>query len=181
MVRYQGATSRLVGSALAMALMIAGLNPANAASLTSRSVQILSRAIAFLQPAPSGTATVAIAYDPAEPVSKQDADAIAEGFGEGLRAGPANLKSQVIEVGLLASGHFVAVIAAEGVNIDQVFRASQALRIPCVTADAVAVQGARCVMSVKSDPKVDIQISADAAAKSGVAFGSAFLFMARVN
>jgi hypothetical protein len=181
MAGYQGATSRLVRFGLAAAFAIVGASPAGAESLTPTSVQILGRAIAFLQPAPSGTVAVAIAYDPAEPASKQDADAIAGYFGDGLKAGPANLKAQVVDVSQLASGHFIAVIAAAGVNIDQVFSASQALHVPCVTADAVAVQGGRCVMSVQSEPKVDIQISAAAASRSGVAFRSAFMFMARVN
>jgi hypothetical protein len=161
--------------------MIVALTPTNAESLTPKGVQILSRAIGFLQPVPSGTAMVAIAYNPAEPASKQDADAIAGYFGDGLKAGPANLKAQAVDVSQVASGHFVAVVAAAGVNIDKVFAASQALRVPCVTADAAAVQGGRCVMSVQSDPKVDIQINAAAASRSGVAFGSAFMFMARVN
>jgi hypothetical protein len=181
MAGYQGAASRLVISGLAAAFAIVGLSPAGAESLTPASVQILSRAIAFLQPAPSGTVAVAIAYDPAKPASKRDADAIAGYFGDSLKAGPANLKAQVVDVGWLASGHFIAVIAADGVSIDQVFSAAQALRILCVTADAVAVQDGRCVMSVQSEPKVDIQINAAAASRSGVVFRSAFMFMARVN
>ncbi len=181
MAWHQAAKSRLVRCGLAGAFAIAGLHPAGAESLTLKSVQILSRAIAFLQPAPSGTATVAIAYDPAEPASKQDADAIAGDFGDGLKAGQANLRAQVVSISQLASGHFIAVVAAAGANIDQVFSASQALHIPCVTADAQAVQGGRCVMSVQSDPRVDIQINAAAASRSGVAFRSAFMFMARVN
>jgi hypothetical protein len=166
---------------LAATLAIVGASRAGAESLTPASVQILSRAIAFLQPAPTGTATVAIAYDPAQPRSKPDAEATAGYFGDGLKAGPASLRAQVVDVAQLASGHFVAVIAAAGVNIDQVFAVSQALHIPCVTADAAAVQDGRCVMSVQSDPKVDIQINAAAASRSGVAFRSAFMFMARVK
>jgi hypothetical protein len=181
MVGYDAATSRLVRFWFAAALAIVGLRPAHAGSLTPTSVQILSRAMAFLQPAPSGTATVAVAYDPARPDSKQDAEAIAGYFGAGLHAGPASLKAQVIDIGQLASGRFVAVIAAAGVSIDQVFSASQALRVPCVTADAAAVRGGHCVMSIQSDPKVDIQINAAAASLSGVAFRSAFMFMAHVN
>ena len=41
-----------------------------------------------------------------------------------------------------------------------------------------AVQAGQCVMSVKSDPKVEILISRSAAATSNVGFGSAFLLMA---
>ncbi len=165
---------------LALSLLAAagGYNPASAGSLTQKDVQILAKAIGFLEPPPSGAATVAIAYDPADPASKQDADAIAGYFGEGLKAGAAVLKPKVVEVGQLSGGGFVAVVAASGVKIDQVAKAAQTLHVTCVTTDAAAVQAGQCVMSVKSDPKVEIEINRAAAASSGVAFGSAFLLMA---
>ena len=106
--------------ALTFALAAGGCNPAHASSLTQKDVQILAKAIGFLEPPPTGPATVAIAYDPADPASKADADAIAGYFGDGLKAGGAVLKPKVTEVGQLAVGSFVAVIAANGVKIDQV-------------------------------------------------------------
>jgi hypothetical protein len=163
----------------ALALMAAaGSNSASAASMTQKDVQIMAKAIGFLEPPPSGPATVAIAYDPANPASKQDAEAIAAYFGDGLKAGGAVLKAKATEVGQLSAGGFIAVVAASGAKIDQVSSATHALHVPCVTADASAVQAGQCVMSVKSDPKVEILISKSAAASSNVGFGSAFLLMA---
>ncbi len=181
MARQQLATLRRIRCVLAAALIMIGPHPVKAESLTQKSVWIVSRAIGFLQPAPSGTETVAIAYDPAAAASKADANAIAGYFGDGLKAGSANLRAQVVDVNQLASGHFIAVIPAADVNIDQVFTASRALHVLCITADTLAVQNGRCVMSVQSDPKVDIQINVDAASRSGVSFRSAFMFMARVK
>ncbi|MGD0434589.1 MAG: hypothetical protein ABSA58_26220 [Acetobacteraceae bacterium] len=169
------AASRL---ALAGLIAVACHGAAGAASLTQKDVQILAKAIGFLEPPPSGNGTVAIAYDPADPASKQDADAIASYFGEGLKAGNAVLKPVVTAVGQLSSGGFVAVVAAAGVKVDQVATATRALHVACITADATAVQSGQCVMSVKSDPKVEILISRSAAASSNVGFGSAFLLMA---
>jgi hypothetical protein len=51
------------------------------------------------------------------PVSKQDADAIAGYFGDGLKAGAATLKPVVTCGGQLSSGGFVAVAAAAGVKV----------------------------------------------------------------
>lgn len=166
------------GFALALLTAAVGLNAANAGSLTQKDVQILAKAIGFLEPPPSGPATVAIAYDPADPASKQDADAIAGYFGDGLKAGGAVLKPKVTEVGQLSAGGFIAVVAASGVKIEQVNTATRALHVACITADATAVQAGNCVMSVKSDPKVEILISKSAASGSNVGFGSAFLLMA---
>ena len=57
----------------------------------------------FLESAPSDPGIVAIAYDPANPASKQDADTIAGYFVDGLKAGAAMLKPIVSAVGLLAA------------------------------------------------------------------------------
>jgi hypothetical protein len=146
-------------------LLAAGIEAANAASLTQKDVQILVKAIGFLEPPPSGNGTVAIAFEPSNPASKADADAIAGYFGDGLKAGAATLKAVVTPVGSLSGGGFVAVVAAAGVKAEQV-------------STATAVQAGQCVMSVKSDPKVEILISRSAAASSNVGFGSAFLLMA---
>ncbi len=78
----------------------------------------------------------------------------------------------------MAAGGYIAVIAAAGVKVEQVATATRALHIACITADATAVQSGQCVMSVKSEPKVEILVSRSAAASSNVGFGSAFLLMA---
>lgn len=173
-VRWQAAAR------LALALLaVAGYHGvAGAASLTQKDVQILAKAIGFLEPPPSGNGTVAIAYEPSDPASRQDADAIAGYFGTGLQAGSATLKATVTAVGQLSAGGFVAVVAAAGVKVDQVAAATRALHVACITSDATAVQSGQCVMSVKSEPKVEILISRSAAASSNVGFGSAFLLMA---
>ena len=179
MTTSRKAICRPLAWVLALILLAAEAhNPASAASLSPRDVLIMAKAIGFLEPPPSGAVTVAIAYDPADPASKQDADTIAGYFGEGLKAGSAILKPKVVEAGQLGGGGFIAVVAAGGAKIAQVAAAAQALHITCITADTAAVVAGQCVMSVKSEPKVEIQINRAAATSSGVAFGSAFLLMA---
>ncbi len=158
--------------------LLHGTGTAFASSMTQKDVQILAKAIGFLEPSPSGPQTVAIVYDPAVPGSKQDADAIAGFFGAGLKAGAAMLNPKPTELSGLKAGGFVAVIIATGVKPDQVLSATRALHVACITGDSTAIQAGQCVMSVKSDPKVEILISHAAATASGVGFGSAFLMMA---
>lgn len=159
-------------------LIGAGSAGAMAASLSQKDVQIMAKAIGFLDPPPSGPATVAIAYDPSNPASKQDADEIAGFFGDGLKAGAATLTAKVTEVGKLAAGGFVAVVVASGVKPDQVYSVTKSQHVACITPDATAVQAGQCLMSIKSSPKVEILISRAAMTGSGVGFSSAFLLMA---
>src|SRR4051794_28942671 len=99
-------TPKAGASCLLFVFLTFWVSAANAASLTQKDVQIMAKAIGFLEPPPTGQAIVAIAYDPADPSSKQDADAIAGYFGGGLKAGAAVLKPKVTEVGQLSAGGF---------------------------------------------------------------------------
>jgi hypothetical protein len=152
--------------------------PANAGSLSERDVQILAKVIGFLEPPPSGAATIGIAYDPASAASKRDAEEIASYFGEGLKGGSAFLKPKLTTIGDLANGGFVAVIAAAGAKVEKIYSVTKSLHVACVTANTEDVQVGQCLVAVKSAPKVEILINRAAAASSGVGFGSAFLLMA---
>jgi hypothetical protein len=175
-----GATDGWRGLCLALPILAAsfGVHPADAASLSQKDIQILGKALGFLEPAPTGNASIAIAFDGADAASKQDAEAIASYFGGQLKVGGATVSPVVKDVSQLSGGGFLAVIAAAGTKVEQVGAASKAMHVACVTADASAVQSGQCVMSVKSDPKVEILISRAAAAGANVQFGSAFLLMA---
>lgn len=165
---------------IALALLTTGISfaPANASSLSQKDVQIIAKAIGFMEPVPSGTGTVAIVYNAADAASKQDADAVAAFFGDGLKAGGALLKPKVVSAADLGAGGFLAVIPVNGAMNDQVGAAARSHHALCVTSDDAAVRSGACVMSVKSDPKVEITINKSAATSAGVGFGSAFLLMA---
>lgn len=181
MIRHRTCLWRRLAACVVLAILTAaaGQGVAAAASLSEKEVQILVRAIGFLQPPPTGAATIAVAYDASNPASKQDAEAIASYFGEGLKAGGATLTPKLIEVRQLPSGGFVAIIAAAGVRIEQIADAARVLHVACVTGDLNAVESGQCVMTVKSEPKVEIIINRAAAARANVGFGTAFLMMIR--
>jgi hypothetical protein len=161
---------------LALAAIVIGCHAADAQALSQKDVQIIAKAIGFLEPAPSGTATVAIVYTDA--ASKQAATTIAGYFGGGLQAGGATLKSRVVTPADLAAGGFLAIIAPDGAIAGQVSAAAKAQHALCVTADEAAVQSGACAMAVKTTPSVEIIVNKAAAAAAGVGFGSAFLLMA---
>jgi hypothetical protein len=147
------------------------------ASLLDKDVQLMIRAIAFLRPRPGDGGIVAIAYEASDPASRQDAEAIAGYFGDGLKAGNAVLFPRLVDGGQLAAGGFVAIITASGANIDLIAAAQHALHVPCLTGDASLVRSGRCVVAVRSEPKVEISVSRMAAANGDVTFASAFLMM----
>jgi hypothetical protein len=79
----------------------------------------------------------------------------------------------------LAAGGFAAIITARGANLDLVAAAGRLLHVPCLTGDADLVRAGRCVLSVRSEPKVEIIVSPAAAASVEVSFAQAFLMMVK--
>jgi len=168
-----------------LALVIAGClltglpHDACAASLSAKDLQVLGRALAFMQPAPTGPLTLAIAYVPNDDASRKDAEAIAALVGDGLRAGSALFRPRLVDTAALGAGGYAVVLAAAGADGERVMAASRAAHVLCVTADFAAVQAGRCVMAIRAEPRVDVLVNHTAAAAAGVEFVAAFRLMIR--
>lgn len=167
------------GAALALALLVL-LGPCRgvAASLSPQDVQVLGRALAFLQsPPPSGE--LAIVYAAGNAASQQDATSIAAEIGDGLHAGNAVLTPRAIADSALAGHAFVVAIAAAGANGAAVRAAIAEQHALCVTADLAAVTAGTCTMAIRSEPRVDIVVNHAVAVACGVEFVAAFRMMIR--
>ena len=150
---------------------------ARAQSLTAKDVQIVGKALGFLDPA-AATGVVAVVYNPADPASKQDADAITEAFGGGISGASSSYTAKSVSTADLGDGTgYVDIIAASGAAGDQTVAAAHARKMLCITGDKTAVQAGKCVMTVSSDPTVAIEVSTSAASAAGVSFASAFRMM----
>lgn len=103
--------------------------------MTARDVQVVARALGFLQPPPPADAWVAIVFAPSDPASRQDAERIAALFGTGMRAGRSVLNARPVSADALAgAGSPAALIAAAGAPMATVMAAARLGRITCITA-----------------------------------------------
>lgn len=167
----------LAATALPVALALA--HPA-AAQLTQKDVLIMGRALGQLEPAPGAGSVVAIVYSSDKPASKAAADAVLGFVGEGLKAGATVLKAKLVEAAALGDGTgFAAIIATPGSDSTRIMAAVRARHIPCVSGDPEQVRAGACVMSIRSDPKVEILVNRETAVAAGVTFASAFRMMYR--
>jgi hypothetical protein len=160
---------------LALAALLG--TPCQAASLTSEELRILSSALAFTQPRPSGDGVAAIVYSSRDSASRRDAEAIYAAIGQNLTPDGAALAPRLVEVGELASLPFNLVIVAAGANGEAVARATAARKALCVTAEQDAVRQGTCVVSIHSAGKVQIVVNARAAHEAGINFATAFRMM----
>ncbi len=159
-------------------LLLASIAPrVCAASLTPQDLQILGSALAFVQPRPTGDGVVAIVYAAKDKNSRQDAEAILAGIGEGIAANGTLLVPRLVEAGDLGSTDFRLVIVAAGANSDAVPPAVRKHHALCVTADQEAVRQGLCTMAIHSTGKVEILLNYRAAQLSGVSLATAFRMM----
>jgi hypothetical protein len=167
------------GFAVLLLLVAAQPRAATAASLSPQEVQVLGKALAFVQPLPGGAATIAVVYASGNAGSRADAEQIAAEIGDGVQVGNIVLKPQVIDIAALATIEPAVIVAAADANGEAVMRASRARRALCVTGDMTAVRSGSCIMTIRSSPRVEIILNAEAARAAGVGFPIAFHMMVR--
>jgi hypothetical protein len=150
---------------------------AQTASFTAKDLQVLGRAITFLQPAPTSDAVIAIAYAPSDPGSRRDADGIASLISAGAVAGRISPRARVVDVNAVETAGATIVIAAAGANGPRLSAASRAARALCVTTDVDAVRAGLCAMAINAEPRVEIILNHAVSAAAGIEFVAAFRMM----
>ncbi len=85
----------------------------------------------------------------------------------------------MIDTAALATSDPAVIVTATGANGDAVLDASRAQHALCVTSALAAVQSGSCTMSIRSNPRVEIVLNAEAARAAGVGFPIAFHMMVR--
>jgi hypothetical protein len=150
------------------------------ASPTLQDLQIAGRVLAFQDPRPAPDVTVAIVFDPADPASRQEADALVGLIGPGLTVGDLVLHAVRTEQGQLAGlGTANAVLATAGVNQAVLGSALSRRRIACLTRHPDQVEHGACTVAICTEPSVEIVVNERNAGADGVRFATAFRMMVR--
>ncbi len=153
------------------------------ASETSKAdIQIGVKAAAFVEPALRGLVETAILYDPSNPASKADADAIMSVLREGQRIKQALLNPRLVDVETLSNLDDTSLaFVSHGLQAYHQTIASKASGqgILTISSDMTCVDNNQCVIGVISKPRVLIVISKQATQAAGLGFKSAFLMMVR--
>jgi hypothetical protein len=148
------------------------LSPAEA-GFTAKDAQVLGRVLGFLDPAPPSSVTLALVYD--SPASKAAADALAGQIAG--KAGNFTLVPKVVKSSDIGGSGANAILLMDGVSGSFAADAVKAKKIPCFTSDSALVKSGGCLISIKTDGKVEILVSGSLQKASGVGFGAAFRMM----
>lgn len=156
----------------AMTLLVSGT--AAAAAPSQKDLQIIGRVLGFLDPPLGGEVTVGIVSD-GDPAAAQ---ATADLMSSGLKAGNVTLVPKLVDTaGAAAAGVQVLLVPAPAAAGAQVVSAMAGKKTLVVSTDPACVDAGTCVMSVQSEPSVEIVMNRAKAQETGISLGSAFRMM----
>lgn len=146
------------------------------AETTTRDLEVIGRALGFVEGASGSDRTVAIVYDPG---SEAEAQALASAMSGGLSAGRVTLNGRLVPAGDLSglSGADAAVLLGGAASDAGVASAVNAAGAMSVSTDMGCVESGGCVMGVQSAPSVRIVVNRANANAASVSFAAAFAMM----
>ena len=162
----------LLSAAIAAALVA----PAAMAETTQRDLEVIGRALGFVEGASGSDRVVAIVYDPG---SEAEAQSLASAMSGGLSAGRVTLNGRLVPASDLSglAGADAAVLIGAAAGDAGVFGQASSQGVMTVSTDMSCVESGQCVMGVQSAPSVRIVVNRDSASSSSVSFAAAFAMM----
>lgn len=149
------------------------------ADVTDKDLQVMARALGFIEKPPTGDVVVGIVYAPGNPQSAKEAQDIQKLIGDGLKGRAVTLKPLLVKIDDVGSADVGAFLLTEGVGADgsKLAAIDKSKQKICMTVDMAQVQSGACLLGVKSEPTVEIVVNKAAAADSGVSFAASFRMM----
>lgn len=148
--------------------------PAHAAG--ERDLQLIGRALSFVEGGATGNVTLAIVYADDVAGSQAEAESISAILGSGLSAGQVTLRPQLISISDVSGiGSDAALFVPSGMSAH--YSAISSAPSITVSTDRACADAGACVVAVQSQPSVEIYVSRSAADARSVSFASAFRMM----
>ena len=131
----------------------------------------------------TGTASLAIIYDPANSASQQEAAGIRAILDGGFKApGDLKLTGMLVPVGDLGkmAGSRIAILTSGlSAHYSAISNTAAANSILTMSTDLSCVQTNKCVLGLVSKPHVEIYYSKAAAAAAKISFGQVFAMLVK--
>ncbi len=140
------------------------------AQVSKKDVQVIAKALGFIENGPQGEINVDVIYDTNDPASIAEADAILDILSSGFRS-KIKLKGQKTPVSTGAEVAFITMGAEEKAP-----GLSQKKIITVSTNPDCAIQGG-CVIGVSTYPKIEVHVNTSAMSSAGVSFDMVFRMM----
>lgn len=147
-----------------------------AAETTTRDLEVIGRALGFVENQSGSERVLAIIHDAG---SAGEAEALLASLGGGLRAGRVTLTGRLVSSADMAGldGAHAAVLLGSAASDTSISQAVNSAGILSVSSDMGCVETHGCVMGVQSAPSVRIVVNRSNAGAAAVSFAAAFAMM----
>ena len=141
-----------------------------------RDLEVIGRALNFVEGASGQERTIAIVYEASDEAEANELASLMDG---GLRAGRVTLTARLVSIQNLSSldGVDAAILVGSTSENSTAFDAASSRGVMTVSTNMQCVENARCVMGVQSNPSVKVVVNRNAANGSSVSFTAAFAMM----
>ena len=170
-------SKRFHRSLTSIAVAVALAAPAVAHADAAKDLQVLGRALTFLENGPTGRTSVGVVFDPSKPASVAEKDAVMAVLGGGFAAGAVTLVGTPVPVAGVGGSSASVLYVTSGVNYGAVGAAAKAKKALTVRTGSACVSSGGCVVGVTTQPKVEIIVNRAAASAVGATFKAAFRMM----
>ena len=147
-------------------------------AVTTMDLQVVARALSFIEPPMRGTVRVGIVYDAASNASVRQAQEVQRLLTTAVKAANLELRPTLVEMRAADRADVDLLFLTEHVGQDVAAHIA-ARRIPCVTTDLAQMTNGVCLMGVRAQPKVEIFVNRAAADAAGVSFATVFRMMVK--
>lgn len=155
-----------------------------ACSAGRRDVEVAVRALEFLAQPIRGDVIMAILYSVTVPGSRDQAERLAMNLAGGVRTAGTVLVGRPLALEALPTADDIGVLFVPdgmGELYDRIFAEALRLKVPTVSTDVACVVQSRCLMAVRTTPRVEITVSQSVADRSGVGFQAPFRLMVTIR
>jgi hypothetical protein len=142
-------------------------------------MQIMARALSFLQKPPSGVLRVGVVFSPIIAESSREAEAVERILRDGLQVGNLTLKAVPVPLNEISRTNTDLLFLTGGLQEQgqQVAAVTRARHIPCVTTDLAQVRSGACALGIRSQPSIQILVNRATAVADGISFSTVFRMM----
>ena len=162
-------------------VFLLGISPARATDQLDVSTGL--KTLLQITGKPGNSSMVVVLYNPRDPASQPDAEAIAASINDGTAVPPGlNLTAKVMTVGSFSwIPHARAAFLAQGFTPDayaEISKLANAAAAVTMSADLHCVKANRCVLGVATRSDIQVYYSPFAAGAAQVTFTPAFMMLA---
>ncbi len=146
---------------------------------SNKDISTISKAIGFIQSGPTGTINMAIVYNPESKESLSHANEVAKLTSSPIGSDKVKLIGKKALLSSLEKETYKVIFITRGMTKDYpyILKKANEMKAITVSTDNNCLENNGCLLTIKTDPYIDIMMNTKIAKETHIKFASAFSMM----